>query len=82
MRQPKSKRINRDQYDAILFDLDAIVRAEIAGGIAVDDHFASLNFRIQLARAPDGQPMSTKRNVPFNLAINLQVFVAGDFALH
>ena len=25
MRQPKSKRINRDQYDAVLFDLDGVI---------------------------------------------------------
>jgi beta-phosphoglucomutase-like phosphatase (HAD superfamily) len=25
MRQPKSKRVNRDQYDAVLFDLDGVI---------------------------------------------------------
>jgi beta-phosphoglucomutase-like phosphatase (HAD superfamily) len=26
MRQPKSKRVSRDQYDAVLFDLDGVIR--------------------------------------------------------
>jgi hypothetical protein len=25
MRQPKSKRVSRDQYDAVLFDLDGVI---------------------------------------------------------
>jgi phosphoglycolate phosphatase-like HAD superfamily hydrolase len=25
MPQPKSKRVNRDQYDAVLFDLDGVI---------------------------------------------------------
>ena len=25
MLQPKSKRVNRDQYDAVLFDLDGVI---------------------------------------------------------
>lgn len=25
MRQPKSKWVNRDQYDAVLFDLDGVI---------------------------------------------------------
>ena len=77
-----SRRRNIANHLAIPLDLDAIARAEIAGGIAVDDHFARGNFRIQIGRAPYGQPVASKRNVPLDLAINLQVFVARDFTFH
>jgi hypothetical protein len=49
-----SRRRNVADHLAILLDLDAISRAEIAGGITVDDYFPSGNFGIQIGSAPYG----------------------------
>ena len=55
-----ARRRNIADHLAVLLDLDAVARAEIAGGIAVDDHFARGNFGIQLGRAPHREPVAAE----------------------
>src|ERR1700726_1938338 len=55
-----SPRYNVADHPAVLLDLDAVARVQIAGGIAVDDHFGGINFRIQLSGAPHCKAVAAK----------------------
>ena len=66
---------------AVFLDLDAIAHADIAHGLAVDHNFAGIDLGIQLSAASDGEPVIEQGNGTFDLAIDLQIFVAGDFTL-
>ncbi len=57
-------------------------RAEIAIHFAGDDHFAGDYFGSHFSAAADGQLVAPERDRPFHLAFDMQVLIAGDFALY
>ena len=67
---------------AVLLDLDAVAGVKIARQVAVDDHFASPNFRAQLAGAADREALAIEDDRAFQFAVDLKILFAGDLALN
>src|SRR5580693_5507560 len=73
----------RDVADhrAVLLYLHAIFRVQISAHLAVDDHFARVHIRSDFAILSDGEALTLESDRAFDLAVNLQILVAGDLAL-
>src|SRR6266851_5160387 len=76
---PRRRNISDD--GAILLDVDATACMEIAHDFAVNNHLARVDFRNEIGSRAHGQFMAAKRNGPFDFAVDLQIFGAGDMTL-
>src|SRR6266568_1439704 len=76
---PRRRNISDD--GAILLDVDATACMEIAHDFAVNNHLARVDFGNEIGSRAYGQFMAAKRNGPFDLAVDLQIFGAGDMTL-
>ena len=63
---------------AIGLDVDAIAGVDVADDFAKHDDFAGMNFRSEHGRGADGELMAIERNGAVHLAVNLQIFRAGE----
>ena len=70
MPKPKSKRINRDQYDAVLFDLDGVI-TDTANLHATCWKQMFDQYLRERAR-PKGEPF-----IPFDVATDYRLYVDG-----
>ena len=69
-------------YDrAIFLDVDAAACVEVPDDFAVNDHFASLNFGIELGGGAYGQFVAAERDGAVHLAVDPQVLGAGNMSL-
>lgn len=67
---------------AVFLDLDAVPRPEVAVHLAVDNDFARHDLFRSLGGAAYRQPVPPERDWPFNCAVDIEVFIAGDFAFN
>src|SRR2546425_2821799 len=75
-----ARRSNVTEDRAIPLDFDAAARVEISDYLAVHNHVACVDFRVELRGRADGQRMAVQRNRAFDLSVDLQVFCTGDVA--
>jgi hypothetical protein len=68
-------------HRAVGLDVHAIAGVKIADDFAVDNHFAGMNFGIEHGGRTDGELMALERDGAVHLAVNLQVFRAGELTL-
>src|SRR5437867_1228754 len=73
-----ARRGNISNDRAILLDVHTAAGMEIPNDFAINDHFAGLNFGIELGGGAHGQFVATKRDGALDLAVDPQVFGAGD----
>jgi len=66
---------------AVTLDVDAIAGIEIADNFAVDDNFAGMNFGVEDGAGANGELMAIERDGALHVAVNLQVFRAGELPL-
>src|SRR5580704_8621006 len=66
---------------AVGLDVYAVARVEVADDFAKRDHLAGMNFRIQHGGGADRELMAIERDGAVHLAVNLQVFRAGELTL-
>src|SRR6266571_2868993 len=76
---PRGRNVSND--GAILLDVDAAACVEIADDFAVNNHLARVDFGNEIGSRAYGQFMAAKRNGPFDFAVDLQIFGAGDMTL-
>src|ERR1700739_661587 len=57
---------------AVFCDFDASPRIDVADSFAVDNHFAGVNFRIELRRGTDGERMAIKENRAIHNDVDLK----------
>src|SRR3989442_1240304 len=69
-------------HRAVFLDLDAVPRPEVAVHLAVDNDFARHDLFRSLGGAAYRQPVPPERDWPFNCAVDIEVFIAGDFAFN
>ena len=67
---------------AILLDFDAVARSQIALYTAIDDDFACHDVGGQLGGGTYGQLAVVELDESFDAAVNVQIFVSGNFALN
>jgi hypothetical protein len=53
---------------------------DIADKLATDNHFAGVNFRMELRCGADDKVMTIEGDRTFHDAVDLQIFSAGDFS--
>ena len=68
-------------HRAILLDLDAVARSQIPLHVAVDHDFAGDDICRHFSARADCQFAVFQLNQPFDCAVDVQVLIAGDFAL-
>src|SRR5580700_2441666 len=66
---------------AVGLDVDAVAGIEVADDFAKHDHFAGMNLGIEHGRGADGELMAIERDGAVHLAVNLQIFRAGELTL-
>src|SRR6267378_3552823 len=67
---------------AILLDFDAVLGAKIALHVPVDHHFAGNDVGGHLRGGANGQLPLVELDQSFDRAVDLQIFVARNFAFH
>jgi hypothetical protein len=77
---PRASNVTRD--GAVFRDFDAPPGMDIADDLAIDNHFAGANFRIELRCGADSKLMAVEGNRTLHDAVNLQVFRAGDLSFN
>ena len=75
-----SRASNVTSDGAVSRDFDAPLGLDIADDLAIDNHFAGANFRIELRCGADGKLMAAEGNRTLHDAVDLQVFRAGDLS--
>ncbi len=70
MLQPKSKRVNRDQYDAVLFDLDGVITD--TANLHATCWKQMFDEYLQKRARQTGEPFR-----PFDLAADYRLYVDG-----
>src|SRR2546426_2643272 len=63
---------------AVLLDVHPAAGVHVAHYLAGDDHFARVNFGIELGGGADDQFMAAQRDRAIHLPVNLQIFIASD----
>ena len=63
------------------FDIHAFAGEDIPDYLSVDNHGASMNFGIEDGGGANDELMAVERDGAFHLAVNLQVFSAGELTL-
>jgi hypothetical protein len=65
---------------AVFRNFDATPSMDIADKLATDNHFAGVNFRMELRCGADDKVMTIEGDRTFHDAVDLQIFRAGDFS--
>ena len=73
-----ARRGNIADDGAVLLNVDAAACVEVSDDFAVNDHFASVNFRIELRGGTYREFVAVERDRAVDFAVDLQVFGAGD----
>lgn len=66
---------------AVGLNVDAVAGVEIADDFAEHDDFACMNFGSEHGSGADGKLMAIERDGAIHLAVDLQVFRAGELTL-